>query len=243
MRYLRYIACIMLLCSIGYGGVGIAAETSQEMVSHEQVDLNGDGKVDEISLSAVSETGTFTLTINDVSVRGRFATEEPADGFTMVDIDQSDPFREVAVHTPGPSDDDEYLIYGYDGTSIIEMGRLSRWPHFSGNGIVLVDTWMGFWKKREKYVLDRVSRKLLHVPQEFFYVGVTATVRKSFPIVRARGSRDVVAHLKPGSTILLLLYDPSGGNERYLIKSETGLLGWATYETIHAHVEALPLAD
>jgi len=75
-----------------------------------------------------------------------------ADGFIIIDIDTSDKYKEIAVHTPGPSDDDEYIIYWYDGNSIKEVGRVSRWPTFPGNGIVYVDDWMGFWMKRDKCI-------------------------------------------------------------------------------------------
>ncbi len=209
-----------------------------------KTDLNGDGKVEEISISGITEIGNFILKIDNVSIKGELGDE--VDGFIIVDIDTKDQYKEIAVHTPGPSDDDEYLIYWYDGKSIKEMGKLMRWPKFPGNGIVLVDNWMGFWQKRDKYVLDNKTRTLYLVPQEFYYVGIEATVKESFPIYKTRTGSEVVANLKPGSKIFILVCDTSPDDydsHWYLIKSETGLVGWAALKSFTGKVEGLPWAD
>jgi hypothetical protein len=214
------------------------------------VDLDGDKEVDQISIST-TESGDFLLDVDGIETSGHL-TEGEADGFAIVDIDLSDKFKEIAVHTPGPSDDDEYLIYRYDGRSIKEMGRLSGGPKFSGNGIVLVDDWMGFWIKREKYVLDKGSMALRLVPQELYYVGIEGKVDKGFPIYEKRTGSDVVANVRPGSKVLIIACDPSptsddatGGYflDWYLIKSETGLVGWARLGEFGERMSDLPWAD
>ena len=215
-------------------------------LKEEKVDINGDGKLDEISISAISESGDFVLKINEISIKDKVGEEEEVDGFIVIDIDATDKYKEVAVHNPGPSSDDEYVIYYYDGKSIIEMGRIKRWPNFFGNGIILVDDWMGFWSKRDKYVLNNKTRKLDFVPQEFYYVGVEAKVKESFPIYRKREGSEIVANLKPDSKILIILCDVSSKDYEchyYLIKSETGLIGWAKLKSFQYKVEGLPWAD
>jgi hypothetical protein len=236
---------IMLVCSIGIL-FSFSWSSGTEFVTSAQEDLNGDGNIEDIILSDISELGDFTLRIGSFTTKGKFSTEmEAADGFIIVDIDESDKYKEVAVHTPGPSDDDEYVIFWYDGKSIKEMGYVSRWPLFYGNGIVNVDGWMGFWSIREKYVLDKKSRTLQQVPQEFYYVGVEAEVRETFSIYKTRGASHVVANLKPKSECLILVCDPSPaqyGDDWYLIKSTTGLVGWAQEKTIYDKL-MLPWAD
>lgn len=226
-----------------------------DIVKSAKVDLNGDGKTEEISISGVTESGDFVLSVGRVSIKGTLTAGE-ADGFTIVDIDTTDEYKEIAVHTPGPSDDDEYLIYWYDGKLIKEVGRLSRWPKFFGDGIVHVGDWMGFWSKREKYVLDKKTRILQLVPQELYYVGIEAKVRGSFPIYKTRGDSTIVANLKPPSKVLILLCDPSPTSKGetddyfddyfcdwYLIKSETGIVGWARLKTFYRRLEGLVWAD
>lgn len=227
-----------------------------DIKTQAKVDLDGDGKLEDISISEITEAGEFLLKVDGISIRGRFNVEEAADGFIIVDIDTTDKYKEVAVHTPGPSDDDEYLIYWYDGKSVREMGRMSRWPTFVGNGIVYVDDWMGFWSKRDKYVLDVNKRILKLIPQELYYVGIEAKVIKSFPLYRTREGVEILAHLKPDSKVIILACDPSPTEPKgkkddiddylydwYLIKSETGLLGWARLKSFEENLKGLPWAD
>ena len=132
---------------------------------HTKVDLNSDGIKEEISIKPIEpvtyteEENNFLLMIDDVTIKGRLEEGLP-DGFTIVDINTRDGYKEVAVHTPGDSTDDEFLIYKYDGNSIKEVGRVSHWPTFYGNGIVLVDEHMDFWSKKDKYVLQKHSHTL-----------------------------------------------------------------------------------
>ncbi|MBC7349112.1 MAG: hypothetical protein H5U05_03975 [Candidatus Aminicenantes bacterium] len=137
----------------------------------------------------------YNLPINDSKTDGEFEDGE-GDSLTIFDIDTTDRYMEVVVHTPGQSDDDVYVFYWYDGKSIHMMGSLSRWPVIKGNGIVYVNDWMGFWQKTEKYIPDRDSRRLVNVPQEFYYVGIEASVSETFPIYRTRDLKDKIASLK-----------------------------------------------
>jgi hypothetical protein len=229
--------CILLSFSWSFGA---------EFVTSAQEDLNGDSKIEDIVLTTNTELGGFVLKMDKFSKKGKFQSAlEDVDGFIIVDIDKTDKYKEVAVHTPGPSSDDEYLIFWYDGKAIKEMGYLSRWPIFYGNGIVNVDAWMGFWSIREKYVLDKKSRTLQQVPQEFYYVGVEAEVIETFPIYKTRSASHVVANLKPKSVCLILVCDPSPveyGDDWYLIKSTTGLVGWTQEKTMYDNL-ILPWAD
>ncbi len=230
----------------------ISLGSTLDFLTEAQVDLNGDGKSEKISISEITELGGFVLKVDKISVRGKTSAEdEKVDGFIIVDIDTTDRYKEIAVHTPGPSDDDEYLIFWYDGKLIREMGRLSRWPDFPGNGIVLVKDWMGFWSKTDKYLLNKKTRTLQLVPQELYYVGIEARIKETFPIYKSREGSDIVANLKPGSKIFILVCDPSPqglinfARWWYLIKSETGLVGWTRLgsDTIRGKVEGLPWAD
>jgi len=206
-------------------------------------DLNGDGKKEKISISGVTNLGDFVLQVDRVFIKGKLC--DRTNGFTIVDIDTNDKYKEIAVHTHGPSDDDEYLIYWYDGKSIKEMGKLWRWPKFFGNGKVLVKDWMGFWLRTKKYILTK-ERTLKLVPQEFYFVGVGGTVTKSLPILEERNGKEVVANLRVGSKVLIVLCDTSPedyGDYWYLIKSDTNILGWVKQRDVYDYLEGLPMAD
>lgn len=207
-------------------------------------DLNGDGLLEVINLTHADIEGRFTLKINNLQFSEQLS--DSVDGFILVDIDKGDRFVEIAVHTPGPSDDDEFLVLRYKGDTIEPLGKLSRWPYFFGNGIVYVDDWMGFWKKREKYILNQKTEQLEKVPQELYYVGTEATVSKSFPIYRTRENKEIVANLREKSQVVIILCDPSNKDylkHQYLIKSESDLLGWSSLETLAYSLEGLPWAD
>ncbi|MCI5212227.1 MAG: hypothetical protein D3910_26375 [Candidatus Electrothrix sp. ATG2] len=181
-RILIFFSIVMLLSN----SAGSFAENT--FVKSAEVDLNGDGTPEHIRVSEITESGDFLLKIEQASITGKLDSGA-ADGFIIVDIDTGDKHKEVAVHTPGPSSDDEYLIYWYDGKSIKNTGRLARWPEFLGNGIVHVKNWMGFWSQNNKYVLDKKTRKLHLVPQDMYYVGVEVDVKESFPIYKTRDDR------------------------------------------------------
>jgi hypothetical protein len=224
-------AAVLSLSAMG------ATAASIEFVKAAHVDLNGDGRQESASLQVAQDQSSFVLRVNGAVMRGRL--EPPIDGFRIVDINEHDRYKEVAVHTPGPSDDDEYLIYWYDGTTLAECGRLSRWPAFTGYGIVYVHDWWGFWGKTDKYVLDEKTHRLRLVPQELHWVGVTGTVRASVSIYETREKPAIVASLEPGSKALIV----ANAGDWYLIKSSTGLLGWMKESEVYRSFGDLPVAD
>jgi hypothetical protein len=232
---------MIVLTVLAFAAFSPSLSSGSHPVASADADLNGDGKMERISVSVISEGQyNFILRINENSVKGRLFAGL-ADGLIVLDIDTTDGYQEIAVHTPGPSCDDEYLIFGYAGDTVKQMGRLSRWPSFPGDGIVLVDQWMGFWRKKDKYVLNQQTRTLDLVPQEFYHVGIEAIVREVFSVCRTREDPTIVADLDPQSKVIVLLCDPSPTHckdvecrgfedfycDWYCIKSEEGIIGWA----------------
>ena len=228
---------LALLCCIS--AVAIAAHPARypRAVTSASADLNGDGKKDMVKISAITAAGSFRLSINQTSVTGRL--DSKPDGFSIIDIDTNDAYKEIDVWLHGESDFDDHFLYWYDGKTIHPIGRLVRWPEYTGTGIIYVSDSMGFWIKVDKYVLDKKTHTLLFIPQEFYAVSVVTRVLKSFPIYTSRGSSGIVANLKPNSHATLLLCGKApgaktagkGASEKewywYLIKSETDLIGWA----------------
>ena len=214
-------------------------------------DLNSDGKEDKVILKIKKDDWySSTLTINDKSI------DAIGDDFgnvylSIIDIDKSDPYKEVAVHSPGPSDDDEYNIFSYDGKEIYELGLIMRWPEFTGDGNIIVNDWQGFWSSVDKYTLDQKSHKLIRHPQDLYAIGYCLEVNKTFPIYCHENRDMVLADLREGSIIKIVACDMNRGQNKdesdyqkywYLIKSESGLLGWAKEDDFREKMD-LPIAD
>jgi hypothetical protein len=217
-------------------------------VTQATTDLDGDGKPEKVTLQQ-GKDGAFTLMAGPVSVRGQVTTEAGGNdihGFTVEDIDSSDKRREVLVHTTGELDEHHRVVfYAYDGKRFTELGKLSSAGEIRGNGIVLVEEWAGFWQRRDKYVLDAKKGQLRKVEQDVYWVGKEATVKKSFPLQRSRTDSSVVANLAPDTKVLVVAAAPpsaSGATDWYLIKSSTGLMGWARLEPGSELVEGLSWA-
>lgn len=218
--------------------------------THTSLDLNGDGTADSISLTNMKESGEFTLQVGAASNIGKLNGKP--EGFSIIDLDRADKYKELDVWQHGDSDYDDHLLYWYDGKVLRLMGHLRPWPTYPGNATVLLRTPMGFWEKTEKYRGAGATRVLQLMPQEFYYVKAftktgqaEATVRVSVPIFRTRTTADVVAHLRPNSMVLILLCDTSPKGQEddwYLIKTESGLLGWVRHKTIEKALDGLSWA-
>lgn len=110
----------------------------------------------------------------------------------------------------------------------------------------LVETLKHLYTETEKYILNKKTRKLQKVLQEFYYVGVEATVKESFLLYKTKDLRESIANLRPKSIITILLCIPSPQwhtKNLYLIKSEHNLLGWCDEKTLVKKVVSLPFAD
>jgi hypothetical protein len=206
----------------------------EEMPINREIDLNGDGTSESIELEPVKPRNGYhgVLKINehriDVGDEDEFQVE-------IIDIDTRDKDKEIAVHYFGPSDDDVFYIYRFTGKELAKIGVLSRWPEFKGNGEVIVNDWKGFWADREKYVLNKQNHELDSIPQDLYYVTQKKVVLESFQLHRSITDETVIATVRPGSVVEILACDEQRDSpERmyidvfwYLIKTESGLCGWA----------------
>ncbi|WP_375765048.1 hypothetical protein NR798_25365 [Archangium gephyra] len=217
---------------------------ADEPVKSASADLDGDGKPEAISVQWAQGDAQFVLKVGGATLRGK-TNDAEVRGVTVIDVDGGDKWKEVAVDMGLTDDDHRSIVYGFDGKALKELGSTHALTEVRGNGIVLSDTWMGFWNLREKYALDRKAWKLNRVPQELYFVGTEATVKQSFPILRSTKDKAVVANLAEGSKIQVLAAtpeDPKTQDSWYLVKSSTGLLGWTRTQNLHDKTEGLPWA-
>ncbi len=131
--------CFLILC-LGLFGCGQEEESEPEtsqieeettaftMVAlpvHEEVlfDLDGDGSEDVLLYSLLDDEGmSFNLSANEVGIDqdGCYM----ADTAYIIDLDTTDPYKEVAVSEYGPSDDLMVHILRFDGSSWTVLGYI-----------------------------------------------------------------------------------------------------------------------
>ncbi|MCP3138121.1 hypothetical protein [Pyxidicoccus xibeiensis] len=215
---------------------------AQEPTNSASVDLNGDGKQEAISLTWDEPRDEFVLKAGSATIRGGTDGNAPP-GFVVVDLDSGDKRKELVVTTGQTDYDKQQHLYAFDGKALKAIGNVPALTEAKGNGIILSDSWQGFWNRRDKYALDKAGL-VTEVPQELYAVGVEATVKQSFPLARSRTDKTAVATLAQGSKIQVLAAAPLGppGEYLYLVKSSTGLLGWATGKDLTGKTQGLPVA-
>ncbi|QQR44602.1 hypothetical protein JKA73_00130 [Myxococcus xanthus] len=232
----------VMTCSLLTAPLAIADDTAP--VKSASVDLNGDGTPEAVSIQFDEPKNEFILKAGSATIRGPGDDNEPA-GVFIVDLDSRDKRKELVVRTGQTDYDQRSYIYGFDGKALKLLGTVPALTEAKGNGIILSDSWQGFWNRRDKYAVDAKTGKVSEVPQDLYAVGVEATVKQSFPLARSRTDKSAVATLAQGSKIQVLAAAPSGRKGEdylYLVKSSTGLLGWATAKDLTGKTDGLPFA-
>jgi len=239
-----FIAAIGLLWILGSACAAVKPTMSAV------ADLDGNGRKEKVWITLVKDAKNysdhFILHVDkaEVQIYGEF------DGLAIVDIDRSDRYKEIDIRTYGGSDIVDHNIYWYDSKSIQKLADLSSKTDYKGNGIVLNRWWTCYVSITDKYVMDKRPRKLVLVPQEMYYIGKQHKVLRSFPIYYSRQNKSVVANVEPNSAITVLVYvlnqvDPKNPEkhdvmkEWFLIKTQSGLLGWVQLQTLTEDVERM----
>jgi hypothetical protein len=222
-------------------------------VRSASADLNGDGKPEKIAMTSQGENPVrFTITVNGVKfVNKAESFTDQAPGFRVVKIDSVGKARQLAVRFIGPNDYGETRFFRWDGKALHLIGAVPNAENITGNGAIYARVWMGFWACKQKYAFNPKTQMLIYVPQPAYYAGTPATVKNTFPIYLEHTSgSSVIANVSPGSKIQLVLFWtstalPENSTEKngwYLIKTATGLCGWARLDSFREKVEGLPWA-
>lgn len=205
---IRTLCAAAWLLAVTFSVLEYSPARGLDLVTSASADLNGDGKPEEIALfpNQNPDNPEFRLVAGDSFVLDSFASCETAEDFALVDLVRGDIFTEVAIHTSGPSDDHEYLIYRMVGNDLTRIGAISGrlnsiagTPSFPGDGTVISSQWAGFFNMTRRYILEGIPRTspppnrdgignpagvdLVEVPQKFFAVGVTAEVTAPFNLM------------------------------------------------------------
>ncbi len=212
-----------------------------QFVKSASADLDGDGKPEAISFQWEEGDDNFILKAGSVTTKGDSRGTD-IHGLAVIDLDSSDKRKEIAVSRGVVAEDTRVYLYSFDGKSLKLLGSVPAVTEVKGNGILLSDTHMGNWTKRDKFVFDAKKGKVSWVPQELYYIGLEGTVTQPFALAASRTGKAPLTTLEQGSTIQVLAAAPPKKKEDkflYLVKSANGLLGWSTDEELVRNTEGL----
>lgn len=191
----------------------------------EEVDLDGNGTIDKISFDCKVGGSEFTLTVNDVSIKG---SGDNLDGHcTVVDIDTSDNTYEIAIPESGPSDDYKTAFYYFDGSSITKMGKVqgAGTVRIDGSGTVTAKTRgtiLQTWFYDDPYELS-TTHLLQRVPQDLYEMNSRVKVKRLLALQKSRSSSEIVMTLQPGEEVTIL----SSDDQKWcLVENNEGVRGW-----------------
>ncbi len=189
------------------------------------VDLDGDGKPE-------------TITVDDRGVRiGKHLIECGGEALCEVqlhDISSEDKVKELVTVDTGPRDDKYARVYRLEKSGPVELSwsqpdTYVEAIHTTGSGILLTDSRERLYQKRQKWVLK--GGVLTLVPQPFWAAGTQVGIDRSAPIHRTIKGAEVVANIKAGSRIDVLL-ESADAPGWFLVKISSGLTGWIELEAL-----------
>ncbi len=216
-----------------------------------KADLNGDQLEDEVSYHTElrQENGLDykvpLLKVNGTRYDYKYLAETfgvnlsdcSNDGYYIIDLDASDPYREIAILDEGSSEDPVTHFFRYDKEGLIYCGNVTDLPtnirfFNSGRGTVtarkrlnILQTWFAYayWERNangflEEQVADR------YYPEQYETEGSrTNYARMELLLFRLPDKKSGVVSIKKGERLRLTATDNKNWIE---ITCESGTVGW-----------------
>ena len=234
--------------------MSVSGAFSQMIDTTINADINPDRKVEKIEVIFMDEGPyAYILKVDNKEYKGELEFADYAYA-ELIDIDNSDGYREIAIVEVGSSDSHLTHLFRYTG-DIIKLGEISGMstPETTGDGIASGYWWMGFWGFNKEYKLDNDLNRILEITRETYKMkDVEAEVTKPFSILKDRvEGTDVVATLKPGTKIKFVEVDikpvcvNSSGYmdddecDWFRVVTEDGTTGWVQLKDFRENVEGL----
>lgn len=188
------------------------------------IDLDGDGKVDEISLvETVTDTSeTYALTVNGATLEG--------DGWGLngnlyaMRLGETDRAY-LLVSENGPSDDPQNYVYRYKEGTLVYCGAFGSWA----DSVTITDE--GFtatvranviqtWFRRADFIITDNSYfddqtggyvtadpVVVEVPRDIYAMGTVVTLKKDIPLQVSRTDDAVALTIKAGEKAVIVATD------------------------------------
>jgi hypothetical protein len=233
MKYFTFFLLIIFIsCQVGENkiesDIGEPINDNQMTAYSSLMDLNGDSIPDTIDYKILENKYQFTLQVNNALYEGY--GEGLYSDYQIVDINQIDSYKEIAVKETGPSDDYAVQYFFYDGEEIKRMGHISNMNLvLDGSGIIktktrgsILHTWWfdDTFELNDDHILENVSPELVEMDSKL-------TMKKKLILYQSRDSNEISAELLPGENVMITLTD----NKKWcLVEADNGKKGWFAIE-------------
>lgn len=239
--------------------LNLNAMTINLLIITKRFDLNSDGQQDEIvmiardftSPDAIADTyEEYELVVNGMNYRGYSSDFEPR--FNIVDLDQSDRYREIAVSEYGESEDPATTFLKYDGAAFDVIGTI---PGFYGRryekglpdglGSVGIDgsgtintmkfsSFLMTWSYEAKYRFEN-GTMLTEIEKELYPLNAKVTMLNDLTLKKSRTDTSNGMTLKKGEEVTLIECD----NKKWVsVMNSDGEIGWFSVDEKNTVIEA-----
>lgn len=213
----------------------IVNKSEFEEVASVKEDIDGDGVVEEITLSvSENDSNRYTLSIKRYATYSITSYGSNIDRvIKIVDIDKNDNIKEIAIPESGPSSDEKVAFYTMDRHDIKFIGKIDGSFDYMaiGNKEVIGSTRgniLHTWFHKDTFKLLLNHTLILDKPENGLYSmgDWEVTVQKSIPIYKSPNG-DQLVNLKVGEKVKLVATDDK---ENILLETEDGKQGWIMIE-------------
>ncbi len=197
------------------------------------VDISGDFKKDQLSMTIErNENGgqIYTLKANDATVTAH--GDNMTGYFSLVDLDETDDIKEIAVGNYGPSSDYSTDFYYYDGKTILPMGTIFGLPEemtFDHQGALVTEmrgTILHTWFYADVYKLNE-QHQLVHEEQDLYEMNTAVTLKVPLTLQKSSTDSSTVFTLEVGDSATIVSCD----DETWcLLQNKAGDEGWFAVE-------------
>jgi hypothetical protein len=208
----------------------MALITANATVKYDEMqvslDMNGDGKTDDVSFVIDEGNCSYTVTINDKTAEG--SGDWMTNAIYVLDLDASDSYKEIAVTDEGSSNDCITYIYTYDGRDIKLMGAVEGSADdislIGSGGIVayrrgsVLQTW--FYRYAYKTGGDR---NLIGIDEDEYTVNTFVILKEDLEVYNSKTDRELNFMIKAGEPALIVSSDDK---DTCLIRNGSGDEGY-----------------
>lgn len=256
-----------------YLDIPINVSPSEEEKYNEEItaeiDLDGDGSIDEIRLKTeknpyYDEVLAYVLLVNEEEITYEGSMIDPL--FHVVNVSNKDTYLEIAVSEEGPSSDFLTVFYRYKTGNLTKLGEiqgfLGKYPgtdydgdvKLDGNGRITTRTRgqvIQTWFYDDSYLLTE-DDELLNEEKDFYPFETEVTLLKELKTVIGPDDGTEAYVFQPGESATLLETDNkewvSIGNESgeafwFQINNHSEILGQDEKTYSYDYFEGLNMAD
>ncbi|GEM_PF-6864156 len=197
---------------------GSIVSYSKDYYNSLQEDINGDGKKENISITVERLGGSVTTTLYVNNFSAIVPGYDPVEFFGIVNIDNGDKIKEIAVIDMGPSDDYTTSFYSFDG-----LGKITT----QTRGKIL-DTWF----YADDFIISK-KHELVHVPKNLYARDTAVTLLVTLPLQKSPINSQIVTTLQKDEAVKITGCDDVMW---CIVKKANGVNGWFAVENFDSIV-------